>query len=654
MRVLVDGQALQTGSATNAAPALVKAFGGTGRGWQWTLLEASHLEPFSFNVPASVGRLSFKLPHSVTPFDHRSERVNERYYGDWLTAQGADIMVVLSYFDPKAIVPRFSKPRPVVIGLVQELPTLADAKSRWPGAQPQRWFCRRFQALLDADILLVPSAAVEAELRELSPNLSARLAVSDDIVQALAAIGGLRLDAAAPSRKRIAWVSPLPPTKSGIADYSADLLPSVMRHYDIDLVIDARQRVVAPVVAARHLILTPTEAAQRHVAQPYDLFVYHVGNSGYHVYMLELMRRFRGLVVLHDFHVGALVEAARLRGVWPTTVEEELALEGETHLLEWKRSGDVSEKVLRQLVPGNKRLLSLADAVLVHSAWTWQRVRRLVDVPVALVRQVMPLTPRVDAAMRRGQLNLPLDAFIVCSLGYHGHTKRLQSLLRSVAGVRATLRRRILVLIVGPMAPADQDGLRRLAADMQIDSQLRMTGYVSMEQFYAYIQAADVCVQLRYPTNGETSASVLRALAAGAAVITSDQGPMAELPDDVVCKVRTPQYECSDVTALLEQLDADPIRRAALAVAGQRYVEQHLDPDTAAAGYAALIGHTIARRRTTDAGWCEATVAELLDSKVPTGPERDRLLADWAALREIGLAHEADMSRWDMPARKAG
>jgi glycosyltransferase involved in cell wall biosynthesis len=396
---------------------------------------------------------------------------------------------------------------------------------------------------------------------------------------------------------RIAWVSPLPPTPSGIADYSADLLPALADRYEIELVIDPRQFAVAPHLAARHLTLTAPEALRRHACRPYDLFVYQVGNSAYHVYLLELMRRFRGLVVLHEFFLGGLVASARQRGLWPTSVERELELEGETHLLDWKRKGYVNDIVLRQLVPENTRLLSLANAVLVHSAWAWRRVRRLVQVPVACVRQTMPRVAAVDAAVRRQELGLPPDAFVICSLGHHGHTKRLPSLLRAVAGLSETLVRRTRIVIVGSMAPNDEEVLRRLASELGLDGRLQLAGYVGMEHFHAYIQAADVCVQLRYPTNGETSAAVLRALAAGAAVITSDHGPMAELPDDIVCKVRTPQFEANDLTTLLEQLAADASGRAALAAAGRSYVEQHLNPSTAAAGYAVVIDATAARRQ---------------------------------------------------------
>ena len=39
-------------------------------------------------------------------------------------------------------------------------------------------------------------------------------------------------------RPRLAFISPLPPEKTGIADYSAELLPELARYYDIELVTD--------------------------------------------------------------------------------------------------------------------------------------------------------------------------------------------------------------------------------------------------------------------------------------------------------------------------------------------------------------------------------------------------------------------------------
>ena len=47
----------------------------------------------------------------------------------------------------------------------------------------------------------------------------------------------MRLD----RRPRLAFVSPLPPERTGIADYSAELLPALARHYEIVLIVDQKE-----------------------------------------------------------------------------------------------------------------------------------------------------------------------------------------------------------------------------------------------------------------------------------------------------------------------------------------------------------------------------------------------------------------------------
>ena len=101
---------------------------------------------------------------------------------------------------------------------------------------------------------------------------------------------------------RIAWFSPLPPNRSGIAAYSAELLPRLAAH-EIEAFIDDSGGQDAP---AR---IAPVEGATirgahdfpwRHARQPYDAVVYHVGNDASHDYLWPYMVRYPGLVVLHD------------------------------------------------------------------------------------------------------------------------------------------------------------------------------------------------------------------------------------------------------------------------------------------------------------------------------------------------------------------
>src|SRR5207248_1212001 len=161
---------------------------------------------------------------------------------------------------------------------------------------------------------------------------------------------------------------------------------------------------------------------------------------------------------------------------------EELDYEGEELLAGWQRDGHIHPFVPFYLAPMNRRLLRQAEVVVVHSGWSWRRVRQTVDAPVVRVPMAVP------------RANPPAD-------------------------------------VAAELAP--------LAEAQGVAERGRLVGKVPMADLTAYAAASDVCVQLRYPTHGETSAALLRAMAAGAACVVSDEGWMAELPDRAVRKVRS-------------------------------------------------------------------------------------------------------------------
>jgi glycosyltransferase involved in cell wall biosynthesis len=433
------------------------------------------------------------------------------------------------------------------------------------------------------------------------------------------------------TRRRIAWASPLPPAASGISDYSADVLGPLSERYDIELVVDPDEPLVSHDLASRHTVVVGDELPSRHEARPYDLFVYQVGNSHYHAYMVDLMRRFRGLVVLHDFYLGGLVVGAVASKTWQLPLAKELEWEGAADIaaaLEARRIDDL-EAIGR--VPLNRRVLALAGAVLVHSSWSWRRVRALVDVPVARVRQAVRL-PRVGSPREeRQRLRLPAEAFIVATLGFIGPTKRVPSILHAVAALPAPLRERTLVLVIGHVTSEYERRLHEQAHVLGLGDSVRLLGRVPMKDFTGYARAADVCVQLRYPTRGETSAALLREMAAGAACVVSDAGSIAEVPDDVVCKVRTPEHEVTDLTAALRRLADGAGERARLGAAARRHIERNHSLRQLADGYSGMIELAALNRRRQDSLWLEAA-CDALASCEHAVAARD-CIRRWSALR---------------------
>jgi glycosyltransferase involved in cell wall biosynthesis len=440
--------------------------------------------------------------------------------------------------------------------------------------------------------------------------------------------------AAAWRRRRIAWVSPLPPAMTGIADYSAELVEGLSDQFDIELVVDPAERSVAPALAGSHLVLSADEVPARHQARPYDLFIYHVGNHHHHAYMVRLMHQFAGLVVLHDYYLGGLVWAAMQQGGWPVGLADDLELEGKARLAADYREERIGVEEILHQVALNQRILSWAEAVVVHSGWAEQRLQSRFAIPVVRLPLVASVPRLLPQAEERRRLGLADDAFIVATLGFVERTKCIESLFRAVAALDQPIRDQIRILVVGRAEPEQEKGLRALADRLGIRSAIQFMGRVPLDDFAAYARAADVCVQLRYPSRGEISAALLRALGAGAACVISNHGSMAEIPDGVVLKVRPPEHDVADVTAALTQLYSDPELRPRLGKAAEHYVRNNHDSQAIIALYAAAIDVTIAQRQSRDADWQELACGSL--ARVRDRRKADRLVGSWPALRYKG------------------
>ena len=112
-------------------------------------------------------------------------------------------------------------------------------------------------------------------------------------------------------RPRLAYVSPLPPERSGIADYSAELLPELARYYDIDVVVD--QPGVSLTLSSGNYPIRQANWFDQN-AHRYDRVLYHFGNTHLHRYMVDLLDRHPGVVVLHDFNLRELADPADDQG----------------------------------------------------------------------------------------------------------------------------------------------------------------------------------------------------------------------------------------------------------------------------------------------------------------------------------------------------
>ncbi|MGE5233941.1 MAG: glycosyltransferase family 4 protein [Acidobacteriota bacterium] len=372
------------------------------------------------------------------------------------------------------------------------------------------------------------------------------------------------------------FLSPLPPVRSGISDYSVDLLPYLQARCDVR-VVRLPDQPIAALIEAR---FAPVPFAR--LGEDGRLPLYQMGNNRYHEGVREAALRLPGVLTLHDVVLHHLLLDQTIgHGRWEPYAAElrrdhgwiGAAVAGGAR---WGLHGHAAQFALF----ANRSLLRRQRGVVVHSDWAAEALAEQdPELRVRVVPMAVPLPPAADAAAgrefraRHGLAPGPL----LGSFGFQTPIKRTSTAVRALA--RPELRDTHL-LIVGEVAPALE--LDREAAELGVAERVHVFGYLPFAEFTAAIAACDLCLNLRYPSAGETSASLLRVLAMGRPCVVSDYAQFAELPDAIVAKVPLGEGEVEAFAATAAELLGEPARRAAMGESARQHVRREHDPERAA------------------------------------------------------------------------
>lgn len=368
-------------------------------------------------------------------------------------------------------------------------------------------------------------------------------------------------------RDRLAYISPLPPERSGISDYSAQLLPALSRYYDITVIVT--QRNIAGQAISANCSVRSLEWFREN-AYLFDRVVYHFGNSSFHQHMFEMLDEFPGIVVLHDFFLSGVARYLECTGVSDGFWSRELYhAHGYLALAQRLRAPD--ESAADEIVwnyPVNRSVLERARGVIVHSQYACRLADRWYGHKSSAEWAVVPLvrTSTFDASREdaRRLLRLGPKDFVVCSFGMLGPTKLNHRLLDAWLDSPLVTDRNCFLVFVGEINEGEYGAkLVQTIRESSGADRISVTGWVDTTRYRQYLVAADAGVQLRARSRGETSAAVLDCMIHGLPTIINANGSMADLPDDALLKLDD-QFEGSALTAALVELWANPRERRRL------------------------------------------------------------------------------------------
>lgn len=383
-----------------------------------------------------------------------------------------------------------------------------------------------------------------------------------------------------PKKKlKLAYISPLPPQRSGISDYSAELLPFLSEYYDIDVIVE--QKTISD-DWIENLAVHNVEWFKNNVAT-YDRILYHFGNSHFHQHMFNLINEYPGTVVLHDFYLSGIINHIENNNY------EEISIIQELYYSHGYKPFNEQNSEWVWNYPINKRVLDHAKGIIVHSENSKKLADKWYGDGFSEYWSVIPLLRHPSKKQLkkevRKKLNIAENAFVITSFGLLGLTKQNQKLLDAWLYSSLSKDKNSYLIFVGENDSGEYGKIiENTIKKSNHASQIKITGWADTDLYIDYLNASDIGVQLRTKSRGETSASVLDCMNYGLATIVNANGSMGDLDDETIVKIPD-EFTEEELINALEELYVNDKKRDILGEKAKETIFSNHAPDKCARKY---------------------------------------------------------------------
>ncbi len=354
----------------------------------------------------------------------------------------------------------------------------------------------------------------------------------------------------------VSYFAPLPPARTGVADYAAALLGALRKLGDV-----------------------------RRNFPSADVCLYHLGNNQLHKPMYRMALEYPGVVVLHDavlnhFFLGWLPRERYIEefvynyGEWSRGLAAEL----------WDQRSRSAQDPRYFSHPMLKRIAEVSRAVVVHNPAAARIVREhssgatVYEIP-HLFAPPRPV-PLAESLRWRDRNGIPQAAFLFGVFGHLRESKRLPAVLAAFDDLRRE-DLKVALLVAGDFASPDLE--RALAPCLKAPGIVRC-GFAPPDLFWTLAAAVDGCINLRYPSAGETSGIAIRLMGIGKPVIVTASEENSRFPEPSCLRVET-AAERPMLAAHMRLLAASPVAAREIGRHAAEHIAAGHDPDAVARRY---------------------------------------------------------------------
>lgn len=374
--------------------------------------------------------------------------------------------------------------------------------------------------------------------------------------------------------KTIHWFSPSTPERTDIGHYTLRVCKELQKHCDLTLWTHPqhfrgeRQPKWRREYKAKPYTEAPKQVEQLNRA---DAVFFNIGNNAaFHREILDTMRQIAGVAIMHDrclFECISSVYRERPHGerLFAQLMEVTYGPQAKADNKAWLEKKLATDELAAKY-PFHHHTTLGAWGTIHHT----EQADPIDPNPEHLLDWTLALPYPAEALLDVPKLRT-VDGCLHCLLfGYlGGPNRRLAPTLEALSAYPQ--KRRIKLHLAG-----------EIHADLKIQSALEKLGLndiVTLEGFLpeaeldSLLRACDAVINLRYPTRGEASGSLLRAWNQAAPSIVTDRGSYALLPDTVGWKI-DPLDEKRQLHQIWDTLLAEPEQAVEKGLAGRRRLEE--------------------------------------------------------------------------------
>ncbi len=389
---------------------------------------------------------------------------------------------------------------------------------------------------------------------------------------------------------RVYYHSPLPPAKTGIADYSVELLPLLAKHVDVELVA-ARDALTDADRALAHELgvgcVTYSDRSTRASAGALD--IYQLGNNTHHFEILLRSITRPGLAVIHDASFMGLLSSvgSELRDRFTeyelgAAAQEFVSAQRSFLLYHWQ------EFLVRNL----GLVVDSSKGVLVHSDYAFRLISRRYRQPnVHRIHHhvaeafTSSVNSRLENASAASFLLANRGRLKIGTFGFLTPPKRIDWLVKAFSHA---LQKGLDGALLLAGEPHRDTGIDRLVADLPPE-RVCVTGFLSETDMRSLMSSIDLQVSLRFPSVGESSGTLTRSLGLGTPAIVTDHESFGDFSSDMVEKVRLDAGIVDSLACAFLSLAEDPGRFREKGRKAREWVLKHASLAKSVEGYVEAI-----------------------------------------------------------------